>query len=189
MTQGGDGKASKRITTFTILTTMWTDISMDFIVGLPKFRKQIMIMVVVDHLSKYAHFCALQHPFKASIVAQVFMDNIFKLHGMPKSIVTDHDPTFTSNLWQGVVLASRYPIESQHNISPPNRWSDEEAVNKCLEAYLRCFSLNRQAQWVQWLPLAEWWYNTTYHGATKMTPFEAVYGKSPLGDLLLTRLI
>jgi hypothetical protein len=67
---------------------MWDDISMDFIVGLPKSGNKSVIMVVVDFLSKYAHFCALQHPFKASIVAQVFMDNIFKLHGMPKSIVT-----------------------------------------------------------------------------------------------------
>jgi len=57
-------------------------------------------MVVVDRLSKYVHFCALQHPFKDSTIAQVFMDNIFKLHGMPQSIVTYHDPTFTSDLWQ-----------------------------------------------------------------------------------------
>jgi hypothetical protein len=76
---------------------VWTDISMDFIVGLPKSGNKSIIMVVVDHLSKYAHFCALQHPFKASMVTQVFMDNIFKLHGMSQSIVMDHDPTFTSN--------------------------------------------------------------------------------------------
>ena len=70
---------------------------MDFIVGLPKLGNKSVIMVVVDHLSKYAHFCALQHPFKAATMAQLFMDNIFKLHGMPNSIVSDKDPTFTSN--------------------------------------------------------------------------------------------
>ena len=77
--------------------TIWTDISMEFIVGLPKSGNKSVTMVVVDHLSKYAHLCALQHPFKTSTMGQSFMDNIFKLHGMPHSIVSDHDPTFTSN--------------------------------------------------------------------------------------------
>jgi hypothetical protein len=79
---------------------IWTYISMEFIVGLPKYGNKSVIMVVVDRLSKYAHLCALQHPFKASTVAQVFMENIFKLHGMPQSIVSDHDSTFTSNFWK-----------------------------------------------------------------------------------------
>jgi len=79
---------------------VWTNISMDFIVGLPKYCNKSIIMIVVGHLSKYAHFCALQHPFKDSTVAQVFMDNILKLHGMPKYFVTDRDPTFTSNFWK-----------------------------------------------------------------------------------------
>jgi hypothetical protein len=80
-----------------INATMCTEISMDFIVGLSKAGKKSMIMMVVDHLSKSTHFCALQHPFKASTVAQVFMDNVFKLHGMPTSIVIACNPTFTTN--------------------------------------------------------------------------------------------
>jgi hypothetical protein len=79
---------------------IWKDISMDFITGLPKSGNKSVIMVVVDRLSKYAHFCALHHPFTASTVAQIFMDQVFKLHGMPNSIVSDWDPTFTSNFWQ-----------------------------------------------------------------------------------------
>jgi hypothetical protein len=73
---------------------IWKDISMDFITGLPISRNKSVIMVGVDRLSKYAHFCALQHPFTASTVAQLFMDQVFKLHGMPHSIVSDRDPTF-----------------------------------------------------------------------------------------------
>jgi hypothetical protein len=69
--------------------TIWNDISMDFITGLPKSGNKSVIMVVVDHHSKYAHFCALPHPFTASMVAQIFMDRVFKLHGMPHSIVSD----------------------------------------------------------------------------------------------------
>jgi hypothetical protein len=54
-----------------------------------------------------------------------------------------------------------------------------EVVNKCLETYLCCFSSDKQHQWVQWLPLEEWWYNTSYHTTTKMTPYEMVYGQQP----------
>jgi hypothetical protein len=73
---------------------------MDFIVGLPKLGNKLVIMVVIDCLSKYGHLCALQHPFTTSIVYQIFIYNIFKLHGMPHSIVSDRDPTFTTNFWQ-----------------------------------------------------------------------------------------
>jgi hypothetical protein len=73
---------------------------MDFITGLPKSGKKSVIMVVVDRLSKYAHFYPLQQPFTTSTVAQLFMDQIFKLHGMPHSIVSDCDPNFTNNFWQ-----------------------------------------------------------------------------------------
>jgi hypothetical protein len=79
---------------------MWTNISMYFIVGLPKYWNKSVIMVVVDRLSKYAHFCALPHPFTPAMVVQVFVDHIFKLHGMPTSIVFDRDPTFTNTFWQ-----------------------------------------------------------------------------------------
>jgi hypothetical protein len=65
--------------------TIWTDIPMDFIVGLPKSGNKSVIMVVVDRLSKYVHLCAFQHMFTTSTVVQFFMDNIFKLHGMPHS--------------------------------------------------------------------------------------------------------
>ena len=79
---------------------IWQDISMDFIVGLPKSGNKSVIMVVFYRLSRYAHVCALQTTFIESIVAQLFMDQVFKLHGMPHSIVSDRDPTFTSNFWQ-----------------------------------------------------------------------------------------
>jgi len=80
--------------------TIWMDISMDFIVGLPKSDNKLVIMVVMDCLSKYAHFCFLQHPFTISTMSQVFMGHIFKLHDMPSSIVSNRDPNFTNNFWQ-----------------------------------------------------------------------------------------
>ena len=75
---------------------IWTEISMDFIDGLPSSHGRTTIIVVVDRLSKYAHFIPLSHPYTAALVARLFLDHVFKLHGMPTSIVSDCDPTFTS---------------------------------------------------------------------------------------------
>jgi hypothetical protein len=157
---------------------IWKDISMDFFTDLPKSENKSVIMVVVDRLSKYAHFYTLQHPFIASTVAQIFMDQGFKLHGMPHSIVSDCDPTFTSNFWQELFKIQGTELHLSTTYHPKTD-GQTEVVNKCLETYLRCFALEKQNQWAQWLPLAEWWYNTSYHTTTRMTPFEAVYGHKP----------
>ena len=73
---------------------------MDFIIGLPKSKGRSVIMVVVDRITKYAHFCALSHPFKENTVATTFMETIQKLHGNPIIIVSDRDPIFTGNFWK-----------------------------------------------------------------------------------------
>ena len=72
-----------------ILQHVWTDISMDFIEGLPLSKGKHVIMVIVDRLSKYAHFVGLKHPFTAAIIAQAYLDNVFKLHGLLNTIVND----------------------------------------------------------------------------------------------------
>ena len=77
----------------------WEEVSMDFITGLPKSKGKSVIMVVVDRITNYVHFCALSHPFKVSTVATTFMDRIQKLHGSPRVIVGDRDPIFTGNFW------------------------------------------------------------------------------------------
>jgi hypothetical protein len=79
---------------------MWHTITLDFIEGLPRSKGSNCILVVVDKLSKYAHFLALTHPYSAKQVVITFVDNIFKLHGLPKVMVSDRDPVFTSHLWQ-----------------------------------------------------------------------------------------
>ena len=78
----------------------WEEVSMDFITGLPRSKGHNVIMVVVDRLTKYAHFISLSHPFTSSIVENVCLENIQKLHGIPKIIVSDCDPIFTSDFWK-----------------------------------------------------------------------------------------
>ena len=77
----------------------WKVISLDFVEGLPFSEAANAILVVVDKFSKFAHFIPLKHPFSAASVARLFMDHIFKLHGMPMAIISDRDRVFTSQLW------------------------------------------------------------------------------------------
>jgi len=92
-------KISSLLQPLSILIQCWEEVSMDFITGLPKSEGKSVIMVVFDILTKYAHFCALSHPFKSSTFATTFMETIQKLYRNPKIIVSDRDPIFTRNSW------------------------------------------------------------------------------------------
>jgi hypothetical protein len=106
------------------------------------------------------------------------MEKVQKLHGVPKIIVSDKDPIFTRNFWSE--LFSCLGTQLVHNSSfHPQSNGQTEIVNKCLEGYLRCFASDKQTQWVKWLSLAEWWYNTSFHTSSKMSPFLALYGYHP----------
>jgi len=82
----------------------WEEVSMDFNIFLPKFEGKSVIMVVVDRLTNYAHFCALSYPFKANTISTAFMETIQKLHGNPKIIVNYKDPIFTGNFGHNYFL-------------------------------------------------------------------------------------
>nr|GEV89038.1 reverse transcriptase [Tanacetum cinerariifolium] len=139
---------------------------------------QPTVLVVVDRLSKHGHFCLLGQTFTTSQVAEVFIQDIIKLHGFPSSIVSDHGPIFMSYFWkehfklQGTTLSMSTVYHLQSD-------GQTEVLNRCLEDYLRCFTSHNPRTWLQYLPWAEWCYNTSWHSAIKMTPFEAVYGRSP----------
>ena len=138
---------------------------MDFIERLPKSSGKQIIFVVVDRLSKYAHFMPLSHPYTALDVAQHFLDNVYKLHGLPNSIVSDRDKVFTSTFWQSLfsLLNVNLLMSTAYH---PQTDGQTEVVNKCLKQYLRYMTGDRPKEWVKWLPLAEWWYNTSYHLST-----------------------
>ncbi|GKA65821.1 putative mitochondrial protein [Tanacetum coccineum] len=161
-----------------IPNTMWASISMDFVEGLPKSQGKSVIMVVVDRLIKYSHFIAPVHPFTAVQVAQVFLDNIYKLHGLPKSIVFDRDKVFISTFWRELfkLLHVKLLMSTAYH---PQIDGQTEVVNRGLESYLRCMCCESPKEWCKWLSLAEWWYNTNYHTSLNTTPYEILYGQKP----------
>lgn len=153
---------------------VWVDISLDFVEGIPKSYGKDVILVVVDRFSKAAHFSALAHPYSAVDVAQVYLDTVFKLHGWPQSIVSDRDSIFISDFWQALftIQGTNLLLSSSYH---PQTDGQTEIINKCIETYLRCLCSETPKEWSKWLPSAEWWYNTTFHTATELTPYEIVY--------------
>lgn len=151
---------------------------MDFVEGLPCVHGKSVILSVIDRFSKYAHFLPLGHSYTANSVARIFFREIVRLHGIPHSIVNNRDPVFTSNFWQELF---RLAGVRQHLSSAFHTQFDgqTEAVNKVIAMYLCCLTGDRPRQWLEWLPWAEYCYNTSYHTALRDTPFTVVYGRTP----------
>lgn len=161
-----------------IPSQVWSEISMDFIEGLPNSNGYSVIMVVVDRLSKYAHFIPIKHPYTAVTVAKAFVTNVVRLHGIPTSIVSDRDKVFTSTFWQTLFQLQGTKLNMSSSYHPQTD-GQTEVTNRTLEQYLRCFAGLQPKKWVEWIPWAEFSYNTSTHSSTKISPFEAVHGIPP----------
>ena len=124
----------------------WKVVTMDFIDGLPSSGKFNCILVVVDKFTRYAHFLPLSHPFTAAKVAHSYLENVYKLHGLPEAIISNRDPVFTSSFWRGLFKA----IGTELNMSMsyhPQTDRQTERVNQCLEIYLKCFTHANPHKW------------------------------------------
>lgn len=118
-----------------VLTLAWQSISLDFIDGLSRSASYNTILMVVDRLSKCAHFIPLHHPFIALKVAQVSMSQVYRLHGILDSIVSDRDKVFTSHFWQELFKLSGTPLLMSLSYHPETN-GQTKRVNQCLETYL-----------------------------------------------------
>lgn len=156
----------------------WQIISLDFIEGLPKSGGCNCILVVVDTFSKYAHFLPIRHPFSAASVAKLFHNQVYRLHGMPSTIISDRDRVFTSKLWRELFKLADVQLNMSSAYHPQTD-GQTERVNQCLETFLRCFVHACPASWSQWVSLAAYWYNVSPHSATGKSPFLVLYGYEP----------
>ncbi|GJW78613.1 ty3-gypsy retrotransposon protein [Tanacetum coccineum] len=154
----------------------WHDISMDFITNLPPSKGKVCIWVIVDRLSKYAHFIPLSPNYTALTLASMFMHEIYRLHGLPKTIVSDRDPLFLSRFWKELfkLMGTKLLHSSAYH---PQTDGQTEVVNRCLEMYLRAFVFDEPRTWSKLLYLAEFCYNTSHHSSINMSPFTALYGR------------
>ena len=157
---------------------VWSDISLDFVEGLPISKGFDVILVLVDRLTKYANFIPLKHPFTAKTIADVFVKEIIKLHGFPETMASDCDKVILSHFWSALFTIQGTALHKSTAYHPQSD-GQTEVVNKCLEAYLRCFAGRKPNSWSQCLPWAEYWYNTSHHSSSNTTSFKALYGRHP----------
>lgn len=134
---------------------------------------------MVDKLTKYSHFISVHHPYTATTVAELVLDNVVKLHGPPKSIISDRDTIFVSSFWKKLFKSMGTQIKLSTAYHPQTD-GQSERVNQCMEMYLRCLTGQKPKYWSQWLSLAELWYNTSYHSVIGMTPFKPLYNQEPV---------
>lgn len=145
-------------------TSSWDIISMDFVESLPQSGVANAILVVINKFTKFGHFIPLKHPYTASSVAKLFMDNVYKLHGLPSAIISDRDKIFTSNFWKQLFQLAGTKLRLSTSYHPQTD-GQTERLNQCLETYLRYFVHACPSKWINWLFLAKYWYNTSLHSA------------------------
>jgi transposase InsO family protein len=156
----------------------WEQISVDFIVELPDAHGFDAVMNVVDTLSKRAHFIPTHTTVTAEGAARLFLHHVWKLHGLPLRVVSDRGTQFVANFTKelyrllGIKLASSTAYHPQTD-------GQTERVNQELEQYLRLFTNERQSDWDDLLPLAEFQYNNRVHASTQSTPFALDTGRHP----------
>jgi hypothetical protein len=155
----------------------WEDLSMDFIVGLPNTsRHHDSIWVIMDRLTKTAHFLPVHTTHRAEKYAEIYIDQIVRLHGIPKTILSDRGALFVVRFWEQLQesLGTQVIRSSAYH---PQTDGQTERVNQILEDMLRACVLHYGKNWDKCLSLAEFSYNNSYQSSLKMAPFEALYGR------------
>lgn len=150
---------------------------MDFIQGLPMSKnKHDTILVVVDKLTKVAHFIPGNLKDGSFVLAKKFVQEIFWLHGVPETIFSDRDTRMTSRFWTilNAALGTKLNFSSTYH---PQTDGQTERVNQVVEYVLQMYCMDQQYKWEEYLPLVEFAYNNSFHASLGMVPFEALYGR------------
>ncbi|KAF8749822.1 hypothetical protein RHS01_09855 [Rhizoctonia solani] len=156
----------------------WQHLSYDMIVDLPKDGNHDSILVIVDSFTKYGIFVKCSKKLKAPELAELFLEHIWKRHGMPEKTVSDRGRVFNNKfLW---ALYKRLGIDPHFSSAyHPQSDGQTERVNPSIKHFLRAYSGVNQRDWTKWLPMAEFAYNNAVHSSTGKTPFKALYGWEP----------
>src|SRR5436190_22179758 len=166
----------------------WEDISMDFVLGLPRTKKgRDSIFVVVDRFSKMAHFIPYHKSDDATNIADLFFREIVRLHGVPNTIFSDRDAKFLSNFWRTLwaKLGTKLLFSTTCH---PQTDGQTEVVNMTLSTMLRAILKHNIKMWEECLPHIEFAYNRSLHSTTKLCPFDCVYGFIPRAPIDLLSL-
>ncbi|GJU11293.1 putative reverse transcriptase domain-containing protein [Tanacetum coccineum] len=155
----------------------WEGIAMNFVTKLPRTSSgHDTIWVIVDRLTKSAHFLPMREDYKMERLARLYLNEIVARHGVPISIISDRDSHFTSRFWQSMQEALGTRLDMSTTYHPQTDGQSERTI-QTLEDMLRACVLDFGGSWDVHLPLVEFSYNNSYHASVRCAPFEALYGR------------
>ncbi|KAJ1114308.1 hypothetical protein NDU88_002547 [Pleurodeles waltl] len=173
--KGENAKSQGRLIPLPTPDKPWQTISVDFVVGLPMDQGYNAIMVVIDSLTKMGHFLPCRNLPTASQTAHLILSQVVRLHGLPRTIISDRGPQFVARFWRMWCKVLR--IESALSTSfHPQTDGQTERLNQTLKKYLRCYAKDAQESWASLLWLAELSYNNAWHSSIRESPFRANTG-------------
>ena len=166
----------------------WDRITMDFVVGLPLTgRKHDSVWVIVDRLTKSAHFLPVRTDYSLDKLAELYIKEIVRLHGIPISIISDRDPRFTSRFWGKLQEAMGTRLNFSTAFYPQTDGQSERVI-QILEDMLRSCAIDYEGSWDRHIPLVEFVYNNSFQSSIGMAPYEALYGRKCRTPLCWTEL-